>query len=590
MNNFKFIARYMAAAAIFTGVSSQVYAQDCTVNVTCPVNGTILTDEQTGEREEDFLTHGALESISVPKFDKVFIAQEAGVAVSKVKLLGVEYDLEVTISVMEWVIENTDTACTWSWTWQPSMILEEHFNPDTPAVIALPPEQVQLPIDLPEMQGVVYTWDLATNGVGTDANGNISGMECGTATENLDDWTGAGFIDWSLRTLNIPDPLGCGNADVDRNVKGSAIITVRYKYCIEGEEIEGCECPNPSPNYRKPGSLLLFPEYDTRVGKYTLISVTNVDCINTAGENVDIEFVFIDGDDCSENNRTLTLTPCDTVTLLAHKLNPNPETGYLYVFAKEYVGGGATNGDAISWNHLIGNEMIIDGFEFYDYSMNPVSFTSPVPEGERTDEFNGFGDGDGYRDLDGTEYAPAPNIITIPRFFGQDGMQGDAGSAYFNSQLILIALTGGAQFDTTACILYYNDNEQVFSTEYEFHCWEKPYLLDIDQGFGNDWLANNTDDDPDEIFGLPLGANRESGWMCIEGCAASSTQESIANPAIYAALVEHVGNLGIADLPFECGIRTNGALVPRGVFGDPDIDNDGDGQVDDGDAQDDDDQ
>ena len=58
------------------------------------------------------------------------------------------------------------------------------------------------------------------------------------------------------------------------------------------------------------------------------------------------------------------------------------------------------------------------------------------------------------------------------------------------------------------------------------------------------------------------------------------------NADLYAALVEHVYSYGVADLPWECGFRTNGALLPRGVFGDPDEDTNGDGVVNEDDAVD----
>ena len=60
-----------------------------------------------------------------------------------------------------------------------------------------------------------------------------------------------------------------------------------------------------------PASLLLFPEFDNSEGSYTVISVTNTDCIANTGEDVQIEYVYIDADGCSEFNKTDVLTPCD---------------------------------------------------------------------------------------------------------------------------------------------------------------------------------------------------------------------------------------------------------------------------------------
>ncbi|MEO2164367.1 MAG: hypothetical protein ABGY29_17805, partial [bacterium] len=116
------------------------------------------------------------------------------------------------------------------------------------------------------------------------------------------------------------------------------------------------------------------------------------------------------------------------------------------------------------------------------------------------------------------------------------------------------------------CFLFWNDNEDEFSAQHTFSCWEKPYLDDISGGFRNTWLKS-TNHDPDEIIGAD---HRESGWICLQGCLATSAQESILNPSIYAVLVERVGSFGVADLPFECGIRLNGALLPDHIFGDGD--------------------
>lgn len=589
MDNMKFIARYAAPAAILAGLSTQAFAQSCPLDVDCPFGGDVLTASDTDTWGEDFIPdfNNVPNAVSLDRFDRSFYANLNGVDESDVVLLGVELEVTFNLNLMEVGLEDTDTACDFSWQWAPAVTLLANAGVGTgDSLLQVPTQGIPLPgVSIPAGAGPQYGWDLVNGdglvGGAPAPGGPLSEADCQAFTAGLNPWIGNGQVSWDLFFDSIPTIIGCGNADLSRNIRGDVEVEVRYLYCV-GEPPppgEGCECDRPSPNYRRPGSLLLFPEYDTREGQYTVITVTNVDCIENSGENVDVEFVFIDESNCTEFNKTETLTPCDTFTFLASELNPNPERGYLYAFAKEYIGGGAINGDPISWNHLIGNEMIISGFDFFDYSMNPVVFRSPVAPGEQTDL-----DGDGYRDLDSNEYQPAPNIITIPRFFGQDGVEGQPGM--FNSQIIFIGLSGGQRFETTACILYYNDNERVFSTEWTWECWDKPYLLDINFGFGNEWLANNTGDDDDEIFGVPEEGNRESGWICIEGCSAVSDQESIENPAIYAMLIEHVGILGVADLPFECGIRTNGTLLARGQFGDPDEDTDGDRDVDDDDAVD----
>jgi hypothetical protein len=159
----------------------------------------------------------------------------------------------------------------------------------------------------------------------------------------------------------------------------------------------------------------------------------------------------------------------------------------------------------------------------------------------------------------------APDVILIPRFLGQGGNRPEAIGVGAHSRLILIGLTGGQEFTTRVDFLIYNDNEEVFSSEHEFFCWEKPYLLDISGVFANNFLRNWTNDDPDEILGA---TQLESGWMRIDGAVATSTAISIADPAFYAVLVEHIGSYGAADLPFEFCSQDNGDLLATGIFGD----------------------
>jgi len=287
---------------------------------------------------------------------------------------------------------------------------------------------------------------------------------------------------------------------------------------------------------RNPGSLLLYPEFDNRAGDVTVLTVTN-----TGADEIDVEFMYIgvEGSDgspvnCEEFNRTTTLTGNDTLTLLTLAHNPQQERGYVYVFAKS---GGAP---AVH-NHLIGSALVISGIENFDYSVNPVSF-----------EGLGADNGNGLRDLDGNEYEGTAGEILIPRFFGQGGT--------FNSELILIGLTGGAAFDTTVDFEIYNDNEEMFSAEHTFHCWEKTSLLSISGVFHNSFLANNTNHDSGEIVGA---SNYESGWFSLHGHMANSSTTTLSDPAVYAVLVERANNVGVSDLPFEDGQNLSGSLLAR---------------------------
>ncbi|MBK7876410.1 MAG: choice-of-anchor E domain-containing protein [Planctomycetes bacterium] len=172
-------------------------------------------------------------------------------------------------------------------------------------------------------------------------------------------------------------------------------------------------------------SLLVFPEYDNREGMLTLLTVTNTSC-GIGGTPVQVEFVYIDSRNCLETNRTTSLSPCDTLTVVSSAHIGGDARGYAWAFAK------SQRGLPISFNWLIGSALVLDGFEMLDYSMNAVAFKAiPQPDGALTDL-----DADGVRDLNAREYDPAPDVLLVPRFLGQLG--GNAAG----SLLVLVNLTG----------------------------------------------------------------------------------------------------------------------------------------------------
>lgn len=300
---------------------------------------------------------------------------------------------------------------------------------------------------------------------------------------------------------------------------------------------------------RNPGSLLVYPEFDNRNGIVTLLTVTNTNDLNSTI----VEFIYRGKYDanyndlqCAEFNLTKTLTPNDTFTVITKFHNPDMEQGFVYVFAKD----GANN--RISFNYLIGNVITLDGTIGFEFSTNPLVYKAIANQGQFTNV-----DGDTLLDMDGCEYEQGPNEIVIPRFLGQGGV--------FTSELVLLGLAGGRNFNTTVDFLIYNDNEEVFSKDYVFNCWERVELSYISGIFDNDFLANFTNDDPNELLGAPA---IETGWIWMRGAIAQSFNSVIVNPAIYAVLIERIQNKGAADLPFEIGKNGTGDLFPNNNFGD----------------------
>ena len=220
------------------------------------------------------------------------------------------------------------------------------------------------------------------------------------------------------------------------------------------------------------GSLLLYPLFDNnRGGLYTItVTNTNDDSTPVGGGGtllygtVDVEFVYIDGSNCLEFNRTRRLTPNDTITVISRLDNPNQNMGYVYVFAKS-----PTTGKAIKFDWLAGDSFQVAPGTMGGVDIPPVVFRAAtgLAAGANTDV-----DNDNIRDLNGNEYEQAPDEILIPRFVGQEGggMHGKDLSYNNGSNLVLINLTGGAAFEAIVDFLVYNDNEEVFSAQYQFKC------------------------------------------------------------------------------------------------------------------------
>ncbi len=384
---------------------------------------------------------------------------------------------------------------------------------------------------------------------------------------DIDDGTkcGAGLDCSSVMVITQPDCGGTAEAMGDGSIRftppagyvGMCCFTYTVSDgavppCISNEAqvcIEVIDPPCITENRRAPGSLLLFPEFDNREGVVSMYTVTNV-----GNQNIQVEFVYRRQQDCLEFNRKEDLTANDTLTLITNYHNPNTDRGFAYVFAQ----CPETN-QAVAFDKLIGQVLIVDGLDTFSYGINAVSFKGVGGETDTECTSMPLTDlnGNGLRDLDDLEYAMAPDSLRIPRFMGQNDD--------FSSELILLSLSGGGHFTTTLDFLVYNDNEEVFSSEYSFSCWDRVPLLEISALFGEDFLKYSTDNDPREVLGDP---SLESGWMRIDGDIAMSTSTTIYDPAFYAVLVEMVApDRFVADLPFEQCTQDNGVLLPGGNNG-----------------------
>jgi hypothetical protein len=326
----------------------------------------------------------------------------------------------------------------------------------------------------------------------------------------------------------------------------------------------------------QPASLLVFPNFDNTRFELTLLTVTNTNDDPVNG-SINVEFVYINGANCQEFNRTRTLTANDEISVVTKFDNPNMVKGYCYVFAKN-----KTTGHATSFNYLIGTELVFIAGSVDQhpigvgiYEVEPWSFKAIPPTGSDTDLPHGNNPPNGLRDLDGIEYQAAPDKLLFPRFLGQNG------PFSVSEDLVLINLTGGALFNATVDFLVFNDNEEAFSAQYEFTCWTRVHLDDISLVFDNAFLLT-TNQDPNEIPGTTPTTANETGWFWINGDNASSTAAQFQDPAILASFIEGITfvppppgstppptafSIGGAYLPYTLGTQTNGSLLSHNLFG-----------------------
>ena len=312
--------------------------------------------------------------------------------------------------------------------------------------------------------------------------------------------------------------------------------------------------PSALAGGRNPGSLIVFPEFDSSAGHNTLVTITNRRLASNQGA-VRLAFKYVSGETatrCTIADRFEDLSPGDTLSVLVSAHNPGPfHRGFLYVYAVKLVGG---ENVPVGFDFLAADVVQLDGTLSLLQSATPFVFEARTGLNQPTDL-----DGDGLRDLDGNEYEPAPDRILIPRFLGQ--------GTYAQSDLVLVGLTGGKEFTTLVDFIVFNDNEEVFSAQYAFHCWARAPLSSVNGVFGNTFLHDYTNDDANEIVGIPP---QEAGWMQINGNTAWSMLQSFHDPAVLALVVERGGTSGqpSAEPPFCDGTQNNGDLLPSSVMGD----------------------
>jgi hypothetical protein len=318
------------------------------------------------------------------------------------------------------------------------------------------------------------------------------------------------------------------------------------------------QAQNVVGNYEAPGSLLVYPLYDNTRGALTFMTVTNTSPTTA----IFAHFIYINSANCLEADRPHYLSPLDTITVQSRLDNPNNTKGYLYVFAKNVVSPTLEGPNAVKFDHLIGQEWVFDVALGDLLELNAFTFKAGdavTAELGNTD----VSPANGKRDLNGHEYNFVPDVLEFPRFFGQVPGQRQ-------SELVLINLTGGGQFEAHVDILAYGNNEDQFSAAVDFTCWTRRPLSSTNHPYGinamfdNQFLYNTASLPEVQQTGVVCG------WFTVDGTSANSTQTQLNNPAILGVLLDSFGSTAYRTtaLPYGEGTNTNGRLLSHSLMGD----------------------
>ncbi len=341
--------------------------------------------------------------------------------------------------------------------------------------------------------------------------------------------------------------------------------------------------PSALADGRKPGSVLVYPVHRSGFlspnqpggggfGKlfFTIVSVTNTNLLpatptNGLGGTTGVHFEYVnttpDPDPskkllpigCDVVNQHETLTPADTLSVLTSCHNAAAfQEGYLVVSAENPN----LFDQAWKFDSLIGSEIVVTSLGGM-YVINAISFKAGagLTNGVLTDV-----DLDGELDFDDIEYEAIADDLYIASFVALGG-----------SSLALVNFTGGTAFTANVRFDIWNDNEQAMSQTIAFRCWFESKLEKLSLFFEEAFLLVNTPNDGTELDldcdGLQ---DLETGWARIRGLNASSSVESVPNPALLGALTAGPGGplvvINGGDLLWESeATQPNGDFLKTGT-------------------------
>jgi hypothetical protein len=320
---------------------------------------------------------------------------------------------------------------------------------------------------------------------------------------------------------------------------------VKTRFVIAAAVLAANLVPAAFAGGRNPGSALIYPVHrsgdeqrkfdaDSKDDFVTVVSVTNMNLapitqVSFGGSTL-VHFQYVNTFynelnpfmplACTIFNRIEFLTPADTLSVLTschNAFSGDGQQGYLVVSAQDPTKFN------VEWSHnfLMGSELVVNG-SGGTYRLNAIPFEAKPVQGLATDL-----NGNKELDFDDVEYEGVPAVLYVDSFLAVAG-----------SRLALINLTGGPDANAVVQIQAWNDNEFPLSATVSFKCWFDQRLKNVNPLFDDDFLANNTPEDEDE---LDIDCNNnddyETGWAIIDGIVANTPfAASKPNPALLGAI------------------------------------------------------
>lgn len=265
--------------------------------------------------------------------------------------------------------------------------------------------------------------------------------------------------------------------------------------------------------HAQPGSVMIFPLFDSTEMSNTLITVTNTNddeslCANLRRRgDVEVHYSYIERDFCAESDTQIDLTPADTETVLARSHNPNFEVGYLLVEARD-----PETGLPIDFDFLIGSAIVVNAEFDFEWSYTPYAFEALV-SGDPTDSCgrtftDTFADAADLDQInfDDIEYSSFPDRLFLDNFFGEgspDGFMFD-----FSNTLHLMSTDPNTDpNDENITFLGWNNNERGFSRNFNIGCHFSGSIQSITNAASQSDLDFASDDT--ELMDI------ETGWFLI---------------------------------------------------------------------------